>query len=120
MEEVDAISHSITSFSSITSQARGRQASQEAFLRPPGRPSSWPRPIVASCTRCQGPTARSGPWTPKDTYETHDTNAHHEALRSWSRGLLPLEAATEMLIRGGFAEPGRRWVKRDDESGGRL
>lgn len=45
------------------------------------------------------------------------TAAHHEALRAWARGLYPLEAATELLIRGcggRFAETGQAWVHVED------
>ncbi|HEY0188002.1 MAG TPA: hypothetical protein VGC67_10975 [Cellulomonas sp.] len=35
----------------------------------------------------------------------------NDALRAWARGLYPLEAATELLIRTGFARPGSPWVK---------
>lgn len=45
--------------------------------------------------------------------ETTVTDLHDE-LRTWARGMLPLEAATEMVIRGGYAGPGRRWVTFDD------
>lgn len=31
-------------------------------------------------------------------------------LRDWARGVLPIEAATELLIRGGFAQTWRPWV----------
>ncbi len=40
---------------------------------------------------------------------------HEDELRAWATGLLPLEAATELLIRTGWAGPGRRWVHRDDD-----
>lgn len=39
---------------------------------------------------------------------------HENALRAWARGLLPLEAATELLIRAGFAGEGRPWVHYDE------
>lgn len=52
--------------------------------------------------------------------ETTTQDATDEALRGWARGLLPLEAATEMLIRGGFGQPWRRWMKRDEDNGDRL
>lgn len=35
-------------------------------------------------------------------------------LREWARGELPLEAATELLIRTGWAGAGRPWSRRDD------
>lgn len=30
------------------------------------------------------------------------TAAHHEALRAWARGLYPLQAANELLIRSHY------------------
>lgn len=39
---------------------------------------------------------------------------HEQALRDWARGLLPLEAATELLIRGGFAGVSRPWVRHSE------
>ncbi|GGM14296.1 hypothetical protein [Nakamurella endophytica] len=45
------------------------------------------------------------------------TAAHSDALREWARGLYPLEAATELLIRacgGRFAAPGNPWVHVED------
>lgn len=36
-------------------------------------------------------------------------------LREWARGLLTLEAGTEMLIRGGYATPGRAWIEYDTD-----
>ncbi|GGM09615.1 hypothetical protein [Nakamurella endophytica] len=45
------------------------------------------------------------------------TAAHSDALRDWARGLYPLEAATELLIRacgGRFAAPGNPWVHVED------
>lgn len=39
----------------------------------------------------------------------------HAELRSWAAGLLPLVAATEMLIRAGYARPGSPWVKPDGD-----
>lgn len=44
---------------------------------------------------------------------------HHAALREWARGLYPLEAATELLIRadaGRLAAPGQPWVHHDGTS----
>lgn len=41
----------------------------------------------------------------------------HEDLRAWAKGLYPLEAATELLIRGGWAQVGRPWVKERDHGG---
>jgi hypothetical protein len=37
----------------------------------------------------------------------------HAGLRAWARGLLPLEAATELLIRAGFARAQDPWVRRE-------
>jgi hypothetical protein len=36
----------------------------------------------------------------------------HAGLRAWARGLFPLEAATELLIRAGFARAQDPWVRR--------
>jgi len=44
---------------------------------------------------------------------TTPTVEAHEQLRAWARGRYPLEAATELLIRGfdgRFAEPGCPWM----------
>lgn len=41
--------------------------------------------------------------------------ANDTQLREWARGMLPLEAATELLIRAGFAQEWRPWVKYDDD-----
>lgn len=38
---------------------------------------------------------------------------HYLGLRSWAQGMLPLVAATELLIRSGFATPNRPWVHWD-------
>jgi hypothetical protein len=41
-----------------------------------------------------------------------------EELRAWAKGSLPLEAATEMLLRafsGRFAEPGWPWMMSDEQ-----
>ena len=43
------------------------------------------------------------------------TSAHNNALRAWAYGLLPLEAATEMLIRAGYAQTARIWIKLSDD-----
>lgn len=43
--------------------------------------------------------------------------AHFDALRGWARGLYPLEAATELLIRacgGRLARTGNEWVHIED------
>lgn len=39
-----------------------------------------------------------------------------DELRAWARGMLPLEAATELLIRGGFAQTWRPWVRWDADA----
>lgn len=44
---------------------------------------------------------------------TDDTPS--EMLRSWARGINPLSAATELLIRGGFAQSSRPWVLWDED-----
>jgi hypothetical protein len=41
-----------------------------------------------------------------------DVTALHAGLRAWARGIDPLEAATELLIRAGFARPQDPWVRR--------
>lgn len=44
----------------------------------------------------------------------------HEALRRWAKGLYPLEAGVELLIRafdGRFANPGQPWVQQGDDPG---
>lgn len=38
-----------------------------------------------------------------------------EGLRAWAKGIYPLEAATELLIRAGYAQAGRPWVKSEDD-----
>lgn len=40
-----------------------------------------------------------------------------EELRSWAHGMLTLEAATELLIRGGYAEEWRPWIAWDEDRG---
>lgn len=45
------------------------------------------------------------------------TTAHFDALHAWARGVYPLEAATELLIRGcggRFAATGNPWVHVED------
>lgn len=42
-------------------------------------------------------------------------STHDDELREWARGLLPLEAATELLIRTGWASPGYAWIRREDD-----
>lgn len=44
-----------------------------------------------------------------------DTDTPAEGLRAWAKGLYPLEAATELLIRGGFAQKWRPWVHPCDD-----
>ncbi|MGO1850861.1 hypothetical protein [Microbacterium sp.] len=39
--------------------------------------------------------------------------AHYDQLRAWARGMQPLEAATELLIRTGGAEPHFPWILHD-------
>jgi hypothetical protein len=46
-----------------------------------------------------------------------DLTELHDALRAWARGMYPLEAATELLIRTGFARPGSPWVKTEPSGG---
>ncbi len=44
----------------------------------------------------------------------------HEALRRWAKGLYPLEAGVELLVRafdGRFANPSRPWVQQGDDPG---
>ena len=44
----------------------------------------------------------------------------HEALRRWAKGLYPLEAGVELLIRafdGRFANPSQPWVQEGDDAG---
>jgi hypothetical protein len=44
----------------------------------------------------------------------------HAGLRSWAKGLYPLEAAVELLVRaadGRFASPGYRWIQPCDQPG---
>ena len=41
-------------------------------------------------------------------------------LRSWAKGLYPLEAAVEILVRafgGRFADPGQPWIQPCDQAG---
>lgn len=48
---------------------------------------------------------------------TAETAELHIRLRAWARGLYPLEAATELLIRTGFARPRDPWVQRTPSGG---
>lgn len=41
------------------------------------------------------------------------TTDHHDRLRNWAKGMYPCEAATELLIRTRWAEPGQPWVEPD-------
>lgn len=44
----------------------------------------------------------------------------HEALRRWAKGIYPLEAGVELLIRafdGRFANPAHPWVQQGDDPG---
>jgi hypothetical protein len=44
----------------------------------------------------------------------------HEALRRWAKGLYPLEAGVELLIRAfdsRFVSPGQPWVQQGDDPG---
>lgn len=44
----------------------------------------------------------------------------HNALRGWAKGLYPLEAGVELLIRsseGRFANPGQPWVQQGEDPG---
>lgn len=41
--------------------------------------------------------------------------AVHDALREWAKGIYSLEAATELLIRLGWADPSLPWVVEADE-----
>ncbi|QNE48706.1 hypothetical protein F1C58_16745 (plasmid) [Glaciihabitans sp. INWT7] len=45
----------------------------------------------------------------------HDAE-HFDALRGWARGMTTLVAATELLIRAGFAGSGRPWVRYDNDA----
>jgi hypothetical protein len=42
-----------------------------------------------------------------------DAGDLHAGLRAWARGRFPLEAATELLIRAGFARAQDPWVRRE-------
>lgn len=43
--------------------------------------------------------------------EATSLDEHYDALRAWAKGMYPLEAATELLIRTGWAHPARRWIE---------
>jgi hypothetical protein len=46
---------------------------------------------------------------------TSDEQQHAAALRGWARGSTTLVAATELLIRSGFAQAWRPWVHYDEQ-----
>lgn len=46
-----------------------------------------------------------------------ETTELHTQLRAWARGMYPLEAATDLVIRTGFARPGSPWVQRTPSGG---
>lgn len=46
-----------------------------------------------------------------------DVTGLHAGLRAWARGIDPLEAATELLIRAGFARPEDPWVRQGTPTG---
>lgn len=48
---------------------------------------------------------------------TTTATEHEQALRDWARGLLALEAATELLVRGGYAGASRPWVRHSEDDG---
>ena len=41
---------------------------------------------------------------------------HVAALREWARGMTALSAATELLIRAGFAQKSRPWIRYDEDT----
>lgn len=41
---------------------------------------------------------------------------HEQRLREWAEGIEPLAAATELLIRAGFAQEWRPWIRSDETS----
>lgn len=49
--------------------------------------------------------------------DEHDTQTevHYPRLRRWAHGLLPLEAATELLIQSGYAQSDRPWMRWDEQ-----
>lgn len=49
--------------------------------------------------------------------ETSTTSTTAESLREWARGVYATEAATELLIRTGFAREGHPWVIRRHDDG---
>lgn len=46
-----------------------------------------------------------------------DVTALQAGLRAWARGIDPLEAATELMIRAGFARPQDPWVRQEPSAG---
>ena len=42
---------------------------------------------------------------------------HYQYLRDWAKGIHPLEAATELLIRSGWARLGQPWLRLLDADG---
>ena len=42
----------------------------------------------------------------------------HTALRAWAKGMYPLEAGVELLIRPGLATPGYAWIQPNSEGSG--
>lgn len=46
---------------------------------------------------------------------TSDEQLHADALREWARPVTSLVAATELLIRSGFAQDWRPWVRFDED-----
>lgn len=53
---------------------------------------------------------------PTSTRDIAERDALHEALRRWAAGSHPLVAATELLIRTGWADsPGRMWIEREGD-----
>lgn len=46
--------------------------------------------------------------------DTAALDAHYAALRSWANGLNTYVAATEILIRAGWAQPWRPWIHEED------
>lgn len=47
-----------------------------------------------------------------------DEETHADELRAWAKGMHAIEAATELLIRGGYAQDWRPWVREDAPRGG--
>lgn len=49
-----------------------------------------------------------------DTTERIEPVGIDDELREWAQGMTTLEAATELLIRGGYAQEGRPWILYDE------